>query len=42
MTQAHKQLLFEHKKRVDLLSKEVKSNFASALSEAGILDIKRS
>lgn len=40
MTQAHKQLLLEHKKRVNTLSKEAKSNFASALSEAGILDIK--
>ena len=40
MTEVHKQLLLEHKKRVDALSKETKSNFAAALSEAGILDTK--
>jgi 16S rRNA A1518/A1519 N6-dimethyltransferase RsmA/KsgA/DIM1 with predicted DNA glycosylase/AP lyase activity len=38
MTEVHKQLLIEHKKRVNTLSKETKSNFAVALSEAGILD----
>ena len=40
MTEVHKQLLLEHKKRVDALSKDAKSNFAAALSEAGILDTK--
>ena len=42
MTKVHKQLLLEHKKRVDALSKETKSNFAVALSESGILDTKNS
>jgi len=42
MTEAHKQLLLEHKKRVDTLSQDAKSNFAAALSEAGILDTKNS
>jgi len=38
MTQEHKQLLLAHKKRVDALPKETKSNFASALGESGILN----
>ena len=37
MTETHKALLLKHKIKVDKLSKETKSNFASALSEAGIL-----
>jgi len=40
MTQEHKQLLLAHKKRVDALPKETKSNFASALGESGILNTK--
>lgn len=40
MTQEHKQLLLAHKKRVDTLPKETKSNFASALGESGILNTK--
>ena len=37
MTDIHKELLLVHKQKVDAASKEVKSNFVSALSEAGIL-----
>lgn len=37
MTDAHKELLREHKEKVDALSKETKADFAVALGEAGIL-----
>ncbi|HIP33870.1 MAG TPA: hypothetical protein EYG89_03930 [Bacteroidia bacterium] len=40
MTKEHKELLLEHKKRVDALPKETKIDFASALGEAGILNTK--
>ncbi len=42
MTDAHKRLLQVHKKRVDTLSKQKKSDFANALHEAGILDTRTS
>jgi len=41
MTEAHKELLLEHKIKVDKLSRETKANFVSALGEAGILNIKK-
>ena len=37
MTDVHKELLLKHKQKVDKASKEVKADFVSALSEAGIL-----
>ena len=37
VTDKHKELLLTHKQKVDAGSKEVKSDFAAALSEAGIL-----
>ena len=37
MTDQHKKLLIRHKQKVDLVSREIKSDFAAALSEAGIL-----
>lgn len=37
MTDQHKKLLIRHKQKVDAVSKEIKSDFAAALSEAGIL-----
>ncbi len=37
MTDQHKKLLIRHKQKVDVVSKEIKSDFAAALSEAGIL-----
>ena len=38
MTETHKALLLKHKIKVDKLSRETKTYFASALSEAGILN----
>ena len=37
MTDKHKKLLIRHKQKVDVVSKEIKSDFAAALREAGIL-----
>jgi len=37
MTDQHKKILIRHKQKVDVVSKEIKSDFAAALSEAGIL-----